>query len=116
MGISDKKNKNNLVQIKIKGKNQSSTKNKNNTVWVHKSQPIRYTLTELRQIKCKVDHNSGYKILGGHACYRQRNWGCTEDPQDGAYQIMKNKKRKESTQIKSYRNKNWEKFRPRYNK
>ena len=70
MGISDKKNQNNLVQIKIKGRNQPNTKNKNNnTVWVHKSEPIRYTLTELRQIKGKVDHNNEYKILGGHACY-----------------------------------------------
>ena len=76
MGISDKKNQNNPVQIKIKGRNQPTTKKKkkknNNTVWVYKSQPIRYTLTELRQIKHKVDHNNEYKILGGHACYMVR--------------------------------------------
>ena len=73
MGKSDKKNQNNLVQIKIKGRNQPTTEDKNkNILWVHKSEPIRYTLTELRQIKGKVDHNNEYKILGGNACYMIR--------------------------------------------
>ena len=64
MGISDKKNWNNLIKIKIIGRNQPTIKNKNSkTVWVHKSGPLRYTLTELRQIKGKVDHNNEYKFL-----------------------------------------------------
>ena len=71
MGISDRKKQNNL--IKIIGRNQPTMKSKNNnTVWVHKSGPIRYMLTELRQIQGKVDHNNEYKILGGHACYMIR--------------------------------------------
>ena len=58
MGISEKTDQNNLVQIAIKGRNHPTAKSiNNNTAWVHKSQPIRYTLTELRQIKCKVDYD-----------------------------------------------------------
>ena len=52
MGISGKMDKNNLVQITIKGRNHpTATSLNNNIVWVHKSQPIRYTSSKRRQIK-----------------------------------------------------------------
>ena len=70
MGINDRKNRSNLVQVKIEGRSQPTIKNKiSNTVWIQKNEPIRYTLTELRQIKGKADNNNEYKILGGHVCY-----------------------------------------------
>ena len=70
MGISDKTDQNNLVQIIMKGRNYPTAEHiNNNTFWVHKSQAIRYILTELRQIKCKVDHDDKYKILKGYTCH-----------------------------------------------
>ena len=68
--MSDRKNRSSLVRVEIKGRNQPTIKNQtNNTVWIQKSEHIRYTLTELRQIKGKADNNNEYKILGGYVCY-----------------------------------------------
>ena len=59
MGMSDRKNRSNLIQVEIKGRSQPTIENKtNNTVWIQKSEPIRYTLTELRQIKGKFYNNN----------------------------------------------------------
>ena len=37
-----------------------------------KSDPIRYTLEELKQIKRKVESSDKYKILGTEVCYMVR--------------------------------------------
>ena len=62
MEMSDKKYRSNLMQIEINGRSQPTIENKtNNTLWVQKSEPIRYTSTGLRQIKGKVDNSNEYK-------------------------------------------------------
>ena len=49
MGMSDRKNRNNPVQVEMEGRSQPTIKSKiNNTVLVQKSEAIRYTLTELK--------------------------------------------------------------------
>ena len=74
MGVNGRNCRDNLVPIEIKGRNQPTNKNKkSNTVYrIKKSEPIRYTLEELRQIKRKVESNDKYKILGTEVCYRIR--------------------------------------------
>ena len=108
MGMSDRKYRSNLVQIELKGRSQPTIENKtNNTVWIQKSEPIRYTSTELRQIKGKVDNNNEYKILGGHVCYVIRKLRLNRrSARKKKLNRQEVKGGKESTQIKSYRNKN----------
>ena len=74
MGVNGRNSRDNLVQVEIKGRNQPTNKNKkSNTVYrIKKSEPIRYTLEELRQIKRKVESNDKYKILGAEVCYMIR--------------------------------------------
>ena len=74
MGVNGGNSRDNLVQIEIKGRNQPNNRNKkSNTVYrIKKSEPIRYTLEELRQIKRKVESNDKYKILGTEVCYMIR--------------------------------------------
>ena len=75
MGVSGRKNRNNLVQVEIEGRSQPTIKNKNkvsNTVLTQKNEPIKYTLEELGQIKGKVDNINKDKILGVEVCYMIR--------------------------------------------
>ena len=74
MGVNGRNSRDNLVQVGIKGRSQSTNKNKkSNTVYKRKkSEPIRYTLEELKQIKRKVESSDKYKILGTKVCYMIR--------------------------------------------
>ena len=74
MGVNGRNNRDNLVLVEIKGRNQPTNKNKkSNTVYrIKKSEPMKYTLEELRQIKRKVESNDKYKILGTEVYYMIR--------------------------------------------
>ena len=66
MRVNGRSSRDNLIQVKIKGRSQSTDRSKeNNTVYnMGKSEPIRYPMEELRLIKRKVESNDKYRRLG----------------------------------------------------
>ena len=74
MRVNGRSSRDNLIQVMIKGRSQSTDRSKkNNTVYnMRKSEPIRYTMEELRLIKRKVESNDKYRRLGIEACYMIR--------------------------------------------
>ena len=74
MRVNGRSSRDNLIQVKIKGRSQSTDRNKeNNTVYnMGKSEPIRYTMEELRLIEKKVENNDKYRRLGIEVCYMIR--------------------------------------------
>ena len=74
MRVNGRSSRDNLIQVKIKGRSQSTDRSKeNNTVYnMGKSEPIRYPMEELRLIKRKVESNDKYRRLGIKVCYMIR--------------------------------------------
>ena len=74
MRVNGRNSRDNLIQVEIKGKSQSTDRSKrNNTVYnMGKSEPIRYTMEELWLIKSKVESNDKYRRLGIEVCYMIR--------------------------------------------
>ena len=74
MRVNGRSSRDNLIQYKIKGRSQSTDRSKeNNTVYnMGKSEPIRYTMEELKLIKRKVESNDKYRRLGIEVCYMIR--------------------------------------------
>ena len=74
MGVNSRSSRDTLFRVEIKGRNQSTRKNKKgNTVYkVKKNEPVRYSLAELKQIKRKVESSDKYRILGAEVCYMIR--------------------------------------------
>ena len=74
MRVDGRNSRDNLIQVKIKGRSQSTNRSKeNNTVYIMgKSEPKRYTMEELRLIKRKVENNDKYRRLGIEVCYMIR--------------------------------------------
>ena len=120
MGVSGRQSRNNLVQVEIEGRSQSTIKNKNkmsSTVLIQRNKPIRYTLEELRQIKGKVDNINRYKIPGVEVCYTIRKLRLNRRPSKKK-KLNKQEVKEERAVLKSnlIKNKNRKMFSPGYDK